>query len=121
VHRLLIVVAAVTAVFVTSGTATTAAPSITLMPNPVTRGHSVVIKGSAGGCAAGNRVSILSKAFVHTHDFAGLPAVFAKVKANGRYRVTTKIPARKRPGRYRVTARCGGGNFGIVKRLRVRR
>lgn len=119
-HRLLIVGAAITAVFVTSGTATTAAPSITLTPNPVTRGHVVAIKGSAGGCAVGNAVTLLSKAFVHTHDFAGIPAVFARVRANGRYGVRTKIPATKPPGRYRVTARCGGGNFGIVKRLRVR-
>ena len=119
-YRLLIVITALAVAFLTSASAATP-PSITLTPNPVRRGHSVVIKGSAGGCNVGNRVSILSKAFVHTHDFAGLPAVFARVKANGRYRVTTKIPARKRPGRYRVTARCGGGNFGIVKHLRVRR
>jgi hypothetical protein len=118
-HRLLITVAALATVFLTSASAATP-PSITLTPNPVTRGHSVVIKGSAGGCRVGNRVSLLSKAFVHTHDFAGLPAVFARVKTSGRYRVSTKIPAGRHAGRYRVTARCGGGNFGIVKRLRVR-
>ena len=120
VHRVLIAVAALTTVFLTSASAATP-PSITLTPNPVTRGHFVVVKGSAGGCRAGNSVTLISKAFVHTHDFAGLPAVFAKVKANGRYRVRTKIPAGKRPARYKVTARCGGGNFGIVKHLRVRR
>ena len=119
-HRVLIAVAALTMVFLTSGSAATP-PSITLTPNPVTRGHSVVITGSAGGCAVGNRVSIISKAFVHTHDFAGLPAVLAKVKYGGHFRVTTRIPATKRPGRYTVTARCGGGNLGLLKHLTVRR
>jgi hypothetical protein len=119
VRRLLILGSAITAVVVTSGSATTAAPSIGLTPNPVTRGHVVIIRGSAGGCSVGNAVTLISKAFVHTHDFAGLPAVFALVRANGKYGVRTRIPAGKAPGRYRVTARCGGGNFGIVKRLRV--
>jgi hypothetical protein len=103
-----------------SGVANASAPSLTLRPSSVKRGHAVLIKGSADGCAVGNTMTIISRAFVHTHDFAGLPAVLAKVRHGGTFRVTTRIPARKKPGRYGVTARCGGGNLGVLKHLRVR-
>jgi hypothetical protein len=96
------------------------APSLTLTPSSVKRGHTVLIKGSADGCTVGNTVFILSRAFVHTHDFAGVPAVLARVRTGGTFRVTTRIPARKRPGRYGVTARCGGGNLGVLRHLTVR-
>jgi hypothetical protein len=116
-----LLVAAVLVSLAVASTAAAAAPSLTLTPSSVRRGHTVLIKGSADGCAAGNTVFILSRAFVHRHDFAGVPAVLAKVRAGGYFRVTTRIPARKRPGRYGVTARCGGGNLGILKHLTVRR
>jgi hypothetical protein len=102
-------------------TAAASAPSLSLTPSSVRRGHTVLMKGSADGCTVGNTVFILSRAFVHTHDFAGVPAVLAKVKAGGLYRVSTRIPATKKPGRYAVTARCGGGNLGFLKHLTVRR
>jgi hypothetical protein len=95
------------------------APSISVTPATVERGHLVTIRGSADGCPAGDRVTLISRAFRHTHDFAGLPAVFATVRAGGSFRTTTRIPAARRPGRYAVTARCGGGNLGVSARLRV--
>ena len=52
---------------------------------------------------------------------AGVSAVLARVKYGGSFRVTTRIPATKRPGRYGVTARCAGGNLGVLKHLTVRR
>ena len=119
--RVLVSVAALVAALATAATATAGVPSLTLTPSSVKRGNTVLIKGSADGCAVGDRVFIISRAFVHAHDFAGLPAVLAKVKYGGSFRVTTRIPATKRPGRYRVTARCGGGNLGILKYLTVRR
>jgi hypothetical protein len=117
--RVLGCVAALTAAL--SNAAIAALPSLTLTPSSVKPGHTVLIKGSADGCAVGNTVFIISKAFVRTHDFAGLPAVLAKVKYGGSFRVTTRIPAPKRPGRYKVTARCGGGNLGVLKYLTVHR
>jgi hypothetical protein len=114
-------VAALLSALAVATAATAAAPSLSLTPSSVKRGNTVLIKGSADGCAVGNSVFIISRAFVHTHDFAGLPAVLAKVKKGGSFRVTTRIPATKRPGRYRVTARCGGGNLGVLKYLTVRR
>lgn len=102
-------------------TAAAAAPSLTLTPSSVKRGHTVLIKGSAAGCTVGNTVFVISRAFVHTHEFAGVSAVLARVKTGGYFRATTRIPATRRPGRYTVTARCGGGNLGVLRHLTVRR
>jgi hypothetical protein len=120
-RRLPVNVAVLGAALVTAGAATASGPTMTLTPTSVKRGHAVVIQGSAGGCAVGNAVTIISRAFAHTHEFAGVPAVFAKVKASGSYRVTTRIPANRKPIHFLVTARCGGGNFGIIRHLTVRR
>jgi hypothetical protein len=83
-------------------------------------GHAVKITGSAGGCAVGNTVYVLSRAFVHAHEFAGVPAVLARVRAGGSFRATTTIPHARKAGRYGVSARCGGGNLGVSARLTVK-
>ena len=88
------------------------------IPSPAAT--SCCVTGSAGDCPAGDAVTILSHAFVHTHDFAGVPAVYARVRAGGAFHVSTRIPATRKPGAYTVTARCGGGNLGVLKHLRVR-
>jgi len=98
----------------------TAAPiSLSVSPTTVHAGQMVKIKGSADGCRVGNTVYILSRAFVHTHEFAGVPAVLAKVRAGGSFRATTTIPRSRKAARYVVTARCGGGNLGVTAHLRV--
>ncbi|PWU19997.1 MAG: hypothetical protein C5B48_13035 [Candidatus Rokuibacteriota bacterium] len=99
--------------------ASAAPPSITVSPTTVHRGHNVVVKGSADGCPVGDQVTLISRAFVHSHDFAGLPAVFAKVRYGGKFKVTTKIPATKKPKTYTITGRCGGGNLGVSEHLKV--
>jgi hypothetical protein len=114
--RVLVVVAALVA-----APAAAAAGSLTIRPPSVQRGHVVALKGSADGCPVGDTVTLLSKAFVHTHDFAGLPAVYAQVRRGGAFATSTRIPATKAPGRYTVTGRCGGGNLGLLKHLVVRR
>ena len=112
-------VAALVALLAVSA-ASAAPPSISVVPATVHRGHTVVVKGSVdGGCSVGDAVTLISKAFVHTHDFAGLPAVFAKVKYGGKFKVTTKIPATKKPKTYTITGRCGGGNLGVAAHLKV--
>ena len=95
-------------------------PSLTVAPQSVERGHVVVVAGSAGDCPAGDAVTILSHAFVHTRDFAGVPAVYARVQPSGAFRISTRIPATKAAASYTVTARCGGGNLGVATRLHVR-
>jgi hypothetical protein len=96
-----------------------AATSLVVTPAAVHRGHSVTLRGSADGCPAGDTVTLISRAFVHTHDFAGLPAVLARVRAGGTFRTSTRIPLTKPPRRYGITARCGGGNLGVLAHLRV--
>jgi hypothetical protein len=94
-------------------------PTINATPRSVGAGQRVRISGLAGGCAKGNRVTLLSRAFPHTHDFAGLPAVFTKVRADDTYAVRVRIPSTRQATRYAITARCGGGNFGVTAHLRV--
>ncbi len=93
--------------------------SIYVSPSTVHRGHAVRVYGNVAPCPKGAQVELLSNAFVHTHDFAGLPEVLATVGSHGAYSVTTRIPATKAPGRYSITGRCGGGNLGVTATLHV--
>jgi hypothetical protein len=98
-----------------------ASPTIRATPESVHRGHLVRVHGKVPGCPRGDRVTLISRAFRHRHDFAGLPAVFARVRAHHRYSVRTRIPSHRSPGRYTISGRCGGGNLGVSATLRVRR
>ena len=95
-------------------------PSIRASPSSVVAGQSVRVSGLAGGCPAGDQVTLISRAFSHAHEFAGVSAVFATVRSDDAYAVRTRIPASRRAGTYSIGARCGGGNFGVSARLRVR-
>ncbi|MEP6952496.1 MAG: hypothetical protein ABI950_00380 [Solirubrobacteraceae bacterium] len=95
-------------------------PSIRATPSSVAAGDIVRVAGLAGGCPAGSRVTLISRAFSHAHDFAGVSAVYATVRTGDTYAVRTRIPAGRNPGTYSITARCGGGNFGVSAQLRVR-
>jgi hypothetical protein len=99
--------------------AVTAATSLTVAPASVHRGHRVIVRGNADGCPVGDTVTIISKAFAHTHDFAGLPAVFARVRSGGKFGVRPRIPSSKAVGNYGVSARCGGGNLGVSATIHV--
>jgi hypothetical protein len=100
--------------------AVAARPSLVVLPATVERGGTVLIRGNADGCRTGNTVFVLSRAFPRTHEFAGVPVVLARVRRGGVFRATTTIPRRRRPGRYGVTARCGGGNLGVLAHMTVR-
>ena len=71
------------------------------------------------GCLPGDQVTLMSKAFSHKHQFAGVPAVFARVRSNGNYGKRTRIPKSRTPKKYAITARCGGGNFCVTRKLKV--
>jgi hypothetical protein len=98
--------------------------TVQVSPRSVAAGDTVTVSGSVGPDAAGSEcatsVTLLSKAFVHAHDFAGVPAVFAAVKPDGAFTVATTIPRSRPAGTYTVTGRCGGGNLGVSATLVVR-
>ena len=98
-----------------------ASPSIYVRPAEVHAGQTTRVYGWAAGCAAGDKVTLISRAFVHAHDFAGLPAIYAPVSSGGAYSVRTRIPVHRRAGRYAISARCGGGNLGVRAVLTVLR
>jgi hypothetical protein len=95
--------------------------ALAVTPASVRRGASVLVRGVAGGCTAGDTVTILSRAFPAAHSFAGVPALLGQVGAAGRFSAITRIPVLRAPGTYLVTARCGGGNLGVSAHLTVRR
>jgi len=95
--------------------------ALAVTPRTVRRGRSVLVRGVAGGCTAGDTVTIMSRAFRATHSFAGVPAVLGRVGSAGRFSAVARIPLLRAPGTYTVTARCGGGNLGIAARLTVTR
>jgi hypothetical protein len=116
---LAVVVVAAASAFAAAAGAMTAATSLTVAPASVHRGRRVIIRGDAGDCAVGNAVTIISKAFAHMHDFAGLPAVFARVRSSGKFGIRPRIPSTKAVGNYGVGARCGGGNLGVSATIHV--
>jgi hypothetical protein len=101
------------------------APStLQVSPRSVTAGEVVTVSGFLSPAPAGwecaSGVTLLSRAFVGTHEFADVPAIAAAVKADGTFTVTTRIPRSKAAGSYDITGRCGGGNIGALATLVVR-
>jgi uncharacterized repeat protein (TIGR01451 family) len=94
-------------------------PSLHVNPSRVRAGAQVRVFGNADGCPRGDQVTLLSRAFSHTHDFAGVPAIFATVKSRGAFSTFTRIPVGRAAGRYVISARCGGGNLGVTTHLTV--
>src|SRR5829696_6455549 len=97
--------------------------TLQVSPRSVVAGDSVTVSGSlppapGSDCATG--VTLLSRAFVGTQEFAGVPAIVAAVKADGSFTVTTRIPSSKAAGTYTISGRCGGGNIGASAALVVR-
>lgn len=97
--------------------------TLQVSPRSVTAGDNVTVSGSlppAPGSECATALTLLSRAFVGTHEFAGVPAIAAAVKADGAFTVTTRIPRSKAAGTYDITGRCGGGNIGASATLVVR-
>jgi len=117
--RRLVAVAVTIALLASAGAVLAGGPTIRVSPTTVLQGYEVRVFGVVPGCAVGNRVTLLSRAFSHRHEFAGVPAIFAEVKAGHKYSKRTLIPARRAPGRYAIRGRCGGGALGVTAHVRV--
>lgn len=89
--------------------------AIRVSPSAVKAGTTVTLRGSvAGGCRTPGVVTIYSRVFAgaSARRFAGVPAVSAKANAKGRFSAKITLTKRIKSGRYRISGRCGGGNFG---------
>jgi hypothetical protein len=108
-------IAVAATLLIISPTALAASSHIHVAPATVKAGKAVAVYGSvASGCAKGAQVTLISKAFkgATTHRFAGVPAVLTKVGRYGLYAVSVRISRAAGKGRFTVSGRCGGGNFG---------
>jgi hypothetical protein len=106
---------------VTTASADSSEPLLAVSPNPVHAGAHARVHGRMPGCPAGDQITLISRAFSHRHDFAGEPAVFATIHSDGSFSVRTRIPSTRKPARYSIGGRCGGGNIGFVRHVRVLR
>ncbi len=89
--------------------------SLGVSPSTVKAGQTVTLRGSvAGGCHTPGMVTIYSRAFqgATAHRFAGVPAVSAQANAKGRFSARITLAKKLKSGSYRISGRCGGGNFG---------
>ena len=92
----LFAVALVTLATATAAGASGSSVSLKVTPATVHRGGTVTVHGDAAPCPVGDQVTIISHAFPVTHLFAGVPAVFAKVRAGGFFSTRTTIPGTAR-------------------------
>jgi hypothetical protein len=93
---------------------------VKVSPGKVQQGNAVTVSGSVGhGCRTGHKgdsATIISKAFkgATKHNFAGVPSVSASLAKSkkGTFKVKVTLSNNVKTGKYSVTGRCGGGNFG---------
>jgi hypothetical protein len=93
---------------------------IKVSPGKVEQGHTVTVSGSVDhGCQTGHKgdgATIISKAFkgATKQNFAGVPSVSVSLahSSNGTFSLKVKLSTNGNPGKFSVTGRCGGGNFG---------
>jgi len=95
--------------------------SVKVSPATVKAGKTVRVYGSVGtGCAKGDAVTLYSKAFKGSkHEFAGIPAVFAKQDKHHNFSIHVAIEKTVKKGSYTIGGRCGGGNLGSAATLKV--
>ena len=100
---------------VLAGTVAGAPPRLSVQPKSIARGGVVTVTG--WGCRAGDLVYLISPPFVG-HAFVQ-HSVATRAHSNGTFSRLVHIRTTIRPGRYLITARCGGGNLGVSAALRV--
>lgn len=98
-----------------AGTAAATTRALHVSPTTVARGGIVTVSGK--GCLAGDTVYLISPPFLGNAFVQH--SVATRARANGTFSRRVTIRRHVRPGRYLITARCGGGNLGIAAHLRV--
>ena len=93
-------------------------PRLAVSPATAAPGAAVRVSGNAGSCPVGDTVTAISRAFPG-HAY-GQGTLTGKVRAGHSFSFAGKVRSGLKPGRYAVTARCGGGNLGVVAHVRVR-
>jgi len=99
-------------------TSSGARPSLRVRPAVVAPGGRIRISGNAGVCRRGATVFVLARVLAG-RSFAGLGAITARVHAHGRFAASGHLRRNSKPGRYTLSARCGGANLGVTAHLRV--
>ena len=102
-----------------AATAAAATPRLSVQPAFYSPGAAVVVSGNAGSCRVGDTVTAISRAFAG-HAFGAAGTLSGRVRAGHGFSFAGHLRRVLKPGRYAVTARCGGGNLGVVARIRVR-
>jgi hypothetical protein len=100
---------------VLAATVTAATPRLSVQPTSVARGGTVTVSGR--GCLAGDLIYLISPPFVGNAFVQH--SVATRARSNGTFSRHVRIRRYVHPGRYLITARCGGGNLGVAARLRV--
>ena len=100
---------------VVAGPILAATPRLAVHPASVARGGTVTVSGR--GCRAGDLVYLISPPFVG-HAFVQ-HSVATRAHSNGTFSRLVRVRTTVRPGRYLITARCGGGNLGVSAALPV--
>jgi hypothetical protein len=93
---------------------------VRVSPGKVRAGKTVTVSGSVGnGCETGHTgdaATLYSKAFkgVTKQNFAGIPSITVSLahSTDGTFSTKVKLSRHVKAKWYRVSGRCGGGNFG---------
>lgn len=113
-------IAALVGLAVFAPAALAASHYVKVTPGTAAPGKTVTVSGSVGtGCRTGHTgdaATIMSKAFkgATKTSFAGVPSVSASLAKSktGSFSVKVKLAKNVKTGKYSVSGRCGGGNFG---------
>jgi hypothetical protein len=112
------VAAAVLVVSIAAGSALAANVHLIVRPGTVAAGGVIVVSATSSPCLSRDQVTLISTAFPG-HAF-GEGAVNGRVGSHGSFSVHAHVRAGLRAGRYRIGARCGGGNLGVSAYVRIR-
>jgi len=90
---------------------------LSVRPHTAAPGARIRVTGNAGSCAAGSTIIAISGAFPG-HAY-GEGTLTGTLRADHTFSIRGRVRRNAAPGRYEVSARCGGANLGAGTYLRV--